>query len=251
MKSSAPFIAIGGTVVTVVAGIFLFGDQLGLGKKELAPIAPVASSSDPVVPQKDASAPQKAPAEASDGGDATSQSAKVSTETTAPKEEANVAQPEAAAKVEETAKKSEPAVEASSEAVAEAPTEPEATAPSFDVVRVEPDGQTLVAGKAEPGSKVDLKNGDDVIYSAEADQNGDWVMILEEPLSQGVSDLSLAARSAAGKSISSSSSVTVAIPEDGKGELLVVESEPGQASKVLANIAKQSETATNRVARCC
>lgn len=118
---------------------------------------------------------------------------------------------------------------------------PESKAPSFDIVRVQPDGQTLVAGKASPGWKVELKNGDAVISSAVANDTGEWVMVLEEALNEGVSDLSLSAVSKDNSNtLTSSSNVTVALPEDGKGELLVVETEPGQASKVLAKIAKST-----------
>lgn len=112
-----------------------------------------------------------------------------------------------------------------------------AIVPSFDVVRVEPDGNTLVAGKAAPGSIVELMNGDNVLAKATADDSGAWVMILEEALRKGVHDLSLAAKAEEGADpVVSKSNIAVAIPES--GELLVVESEPGQASKILAQIAK-------------
>lgn len=112
-----------------------------------------------------------------------------------------------------------------------------AIVPSFDVVRVEPDGNTLVAGKASPGAIVELMNGDRVLAKATADDSGAWVMILEEALRKGVHDLSLAAKADEGADpIVSKSNIAVAIPES--GELLVVESEPGQASKILAQIAK-------------
>ena len=115
-------------------------------------------------------------------------------------------------------------------------------APSFDVVRVEPDGNTLVAGTAVPGSIVELMNGDQVLAKAKADESGAWVMVLEEALRKGAHDLRLAAKVKEGaQAIFSKSNIAVAIPEN--GELLVVESEPGKASKILAQVAKMAPKA--------
>ncbi|MCT4655314.1 MAG: LysM peptidoglycan-binding domain-containing protein [Cohaesibacter sp.] len=113
--------------------------------------------------------------------------------------------------------------------------------PSFDVVRVDPDGNTVVAGKAEPGALVELMDGTSVIAKAQADETGAWVMVLEEALKKGAHDLSLAAKAKEGAAaVLSKSNIAVAIPEEG-GELLVIESQPGEASKVLANISKQAD----------
>ncbi|MCV6546611.1 MAG: LysM peptidoglycan-binding domain-containing protein [Cohaesibacter sp.] len=128
-------------------------------------------------------------------------------------------------------------------------------APTFDVVRVEPDGSTLVAGKALPGSVVELLDGEQVLASVTADESGNWVLILEEALRKGVHDLRLASKAQEnGEQILSKSSIAVAIPEN--GDLLVVESEPGQASKILAQIgqktaepnASQSDLASKKAA---
>ena len=62
------------------------------------------------------------------------------------------------------------------------PTEPavpadptSAIAPSFDLVRVEPDGSTVVAGQAEPGSKIILRVDGVEISATTADANGNFV----------------------------------------------------------------------------
>lgn len=118
----------------------------------------------------------------------------------------------------------------------------EGVAPSFDIVRVEPDGNTLVAGRSSPDWMIELHNGAEVIARTRADANGEWVIILEKALEPGVSDLSLAAMAAeGGEALTSASSVTVARPEDGKGELLVVENIPGQPSKILTKIVDQAK----------
>src|SRR5690606_28686884 len=47
-------------------------------------------------------------------------------------------------------------------------------APSFDIVRVEPDGSVLVAGKAAPEAKVELMADDKVLAGSDADAAGDF-----------------------------------------------------------------------------
>ena len=47
--------------------------------------------------------------------------------------------------------------------------------PSFDVVRVDPDGSTVVAGKAEPGSKIVLRVDGVEISATTADDTGNFV----------------------------------------------------------------------------
>lgn len=51
--------------------------------------------------------------------------------------------------------------------------------PDFDVVRVEPDGQTVIAGRAEPGAKVILRLDGNAISSATADEQGEFVALLK------------------------------------------------------------------------
>jgi nucleoid-associated protein YgaU len=52
-------------------------------------------------------------------------------------------------------------------------------APSFDVVRVEPDGSTLVAGRAEPGTEVTIEVDGAAVGSARADAGGAFVALLD------------------------------------------------------------------------
>ena len=48
--------------------------------------------------------------------------------------------------------------------------------PSFDVVRVSPNGQSVLAGRAEPGAKVTLLDGESVIATVTGDSRGEWVL---------------------------------------------------------------------------
>ena len=56
--------------------------------------------------------------------------------------------------------------------------------PSFDVVRIEPDGSTVVAGKAEPGSKIVLRIDGSEISATTADANGNFVGLFVQDNSQ-------------------------------------------------------------------
>lgn len=64
--------------------------------------------------------------------------------------------------------------------------------PSFDVVRVEPDGSTVVAGKAEPGSKIVLRVDGAEISATTADANGNFVGLFVLDSSQSPRMLTMA-----------------------------------------------------------
>src|SRR5208282_6573719 len=64
-------------------------------------------------------------------------------------------------------------------------------APSFDAVSADEAGMLVVAGKAQPGTTVVLQNGAQTLGGTKADENGDWVLMLEQPLPAGPYNLSL------------------------------------------------------------
>jgi nucleoid-associated protein YgaU len=86
-------------------------------------------------------------------------------------------------------------------------------APSFDIVRVERDGQAVIAGRAAPGAEVELRSGDRTIDRVRADQRGEWVALPPEPLGAGVQELTLAARVENQPAVASEEVVVVAVPE--------------------------------------
>ncbi|HAI31184.1 MAG TPA: peptidoglycan-binding protein, partial [Thalassospira sp.] len=85
---------------------------------------------------------------------------------------------------------SEPASEPDSAQDAAAP---EIANPSFDVVRIGPDGNAVIAGRAEPNSTVRIREGEEVIGEATADERGEWVVLPNKPLASGDRELSLEA----------------------------------------------------------
>jgi nucleoid-associated protein YgaU len=84
--------------------------------------------------------------------------------------------------------------------------------PSFDVVRVNPSGDAVLAGHAAPDAAVTVLEGDRVVGTATADHGGDWVLVPSEPLGAGSRELSLSARLGEGTAVSSDKTVVVVVP---------------------------------------
>lgn len=118
------------------------------------------------------------------------------------------------------------------EGTAEQPTV-EPTVPTFDIVRVERDGQTVAAGRAEPGSTIRLIDNGTVIAEAVADSRGEWVIVLETPLTPGDRQLRLEAELPDGTLINSEQVVSISVPDNPDAEALVVLQGPDSPSKVL------------------
>lgn len=105
--------------------------------------------------------------------------------------------------------------------------------PTFDIVRVDRDGSTLIAGRALPGADITIIANNKEVGKAKADDRGEWVVLLEKPLDAGDVELSLLARNPDGRNVKSLQIVTVSVPEKKNELALVVISEPGKASRML------------------
>ncbi len=129
--------------------------------------------------------------------------------------------------------------------------------PSFDVVRVNPKGDAVIAGRAEPGAEVTVKDAEDVIGKVTADKRGEWVLVPEKPLPSGARQLSLQEKTAAGEVNNSKDVVVLFVPEkthkaDGKQEEVVAVLSPreGQGgSRILQAPSAPTGTAGNDPAR--
>lgn len=116
--------------------------------------------------------------------------------------------------------------------------------PTFDVVRVEPTGEAVVAGKGKPDSDVALLASGKVVAQARTDANGQFVMT-PPPLKPGAYDLSLQQSAPGQPAKASRQAVTVAVPEKGQGQVVVALAEPGRPTKLLAAPAPEPPTAPN------
>ncbi|MGR9245423.1 LysM peptidoglycan-binding domain-containing protein [Rhizobium leguminosarum] len=106
--------------------------------------------------------------------------------------------------------------------------------PAFDVLRVEPDGSTVIAGSAEPNGKLEVLDGEKVVTTANVDASGDFAAVLDDPLPAGDHQLVLKFTGKDGKSTLSEEVATISVPKDGNGaNLLAMVSKPGAASRII------------------
>ncbi|MEM9032319.1 MAG: LysM peptidoglycan-binding domain-containing protein [Pseudomonadota bacterium] len=96
---------------------------------------------------------------------------------------------------------------------------PSAPSPSFDVVRVEPDGSALIAGRAEPGSRVAVSVDGVEVGSANADSTGGFVALLDLGVSVAPRSVALSSERD-GSSVASEEVVIVAPSPEPDPELV-------------------------------
>jgi nucleoid-associated protein YgaU len=123
------------------------------------------------------------------------------------------------------------------------PAAPGPDIPGFDTLRVEPSGDTVVAGHAGPNTKVELIAGDKVIAEADADGAGNFV-IVPPALAPGSYVLALRSTSENGTVIDSHQNVAVSVPPKGQTNVVVALAEPGKPSVVLTDTNKPAQPMT-------
>src|ERR1700722_8655975 len=93
---------------------------------------------------------------------------------------------------------------------------PTVAMPSFDIALIGPDGRGVIAGRAQPGAKIILLDGDKVLAQDQADANGEWIIIAQDPpLSAGKHELRVI-QHVDGRAPVTSDQVVVAIVPDQK-----------------------------------
>jgi nucleoid-associated protein YgaU len=112
---------------------------------------------------------------------------------------------------------------------------PDATdgAPSFDVARVEPTGDAVIAGRAAPGATVELLRDGQPLDRAVADQSGQFVMVPAR-LPAGSYELTLRSRQADGREAASKQSVKVALEANPQQNPVVALMTPDKTTAVPA-----------------
>jgi nucleoid-associated protein YgaU len=84
--------------------------------------------------------------------------------------------------------------------------------PSFDVVRVERSGETVIAGRAAPDTEVTVTLDGKPYARVRSDKRGEWVVVGEDPLPPGDHELSLESEDGAGHELDSKTVVVVSVP---------------------------------------
>jgi nucleoid-associated protein YgaU len=93
-------------------------------------------------------------------------------------------------------------------------TAPTEDAPSFDVVRVEKSGETVIAGRAAPDSDVNVTTEDgQSIGRAKADRSGTWAIVTEKPLAPGSHEIGIESQDSKGATVLSDEVVVVVVPQ--------------------------------------
>ncbi|WP_166299800.1 MULTISPECIES: LysM peptidoglycan-binding domain-containing protein [unclassified Bradyrhizobium] len=113
--------------------------------------------------------------------------------------------------------------------------------PEFDVVSIEPTGETVVAGRAAPGATVELLRNGEVHDRIVADASGQFVMV-PRPLPPGNYDLTLRI-TRDGKQVTSKQSVAVALEAAARERPMVALMAPDKPIRVLSQPAAAAPAA--------
>jgi len=105
--------------------------------------------------------------------------------------------------------------------------------PAFDVARIEPTGDAVVAGRAAPGATVELLRNGELHDRAVADQSGQFVMVTPR-LPPGTYDLTLRSKAPDGSEATSKQSVAVALGPSPNEKPVVALLTPDKPSVVLS-----------------
>jgi len=136
------------------------------------------------------------------------------------------------------------AASANAPAAAAAPQAASNDTPTFDVLRVEPDGSAVIAGHAAPNSTLEITNGTSVIAKVNVGPSGDFAAVLDKPLPPGDHQIVLKATDKDGKVFTSEEIATVSVPADKSGKLLAMVTKPGKASRLIAVPEEAGKVAT-------
>jgi hypothetical protein len=107
--------------------------------------------------------------------------------------------------------------------------------PSFDVVRVNPAGDTVIAGRAAPNAVVRIMDGERELGRVTADARGEWVFVPTDPLPPGARELSIIATNGT-EELRSEQVVVLVVPDRGQASgqpLVVATPRDGGRSRIL------------------
>lgn len=203
-------IAVLAAIIAAIAGWLIWGGDAEDKAVATAPVpAAPASAAPAATPAPAASAPQASPPQAAAPQASAAQAS--TPQAAAPETAPSAAAPAAGSTGRDVLVKPatpEPAAPATAPGAVAEP-----AAPSFDIVRVNPRGDTVVAGRAEPNAEVVLRDGGTEIGRARADERGEWVILPEKPLNRGNRELDLEATLPGGAKVKSKDVVVLAVPD--------------------------------------
>ncbi len=104
--------------------------------------------------------------------------------------------------------------------------------PSFDVVRADPEGNTVIAGRASPGVRVTIMDNGAILGSVIADDQGAFVFLPATPLSPGAHEITLSETMPNGAIIAGAQTASINLPGNGSQALTVLSGPDG--SRILS-----------------
>ena len=93
--------------------------------------------------------------------------------------------------------------------------------PDFDVVRVDKDGNVVIAGRATPGCTIIIRDGETEVGRTSVDRAGEWVLVPDDALPPGASELTLVAECEGAEPLTADRVVALVVPER-RGKALAV-----------------------------
>jgi nucleoid-associated protein YgaU len=122
--------------------------------------------------------------------------------------------------------------------------------PSFDIVRINPQGETVIAGRAMPKAEVVILDGGNEIGRVIADNRGEWVFVPDQPLPPGSRELTLRASNPDGTVRETDSPVVLVVPDRTKNKdaSLAVKVNPDGSIEILQGPEAKDGAATVSVA---
>lgn len=112
--------------------------------------------------------------------------------------------------------------------------------PEFDVVRVDPQGNAVLAGRAVPGATVTILDNGKPLGHVKVDDQGAFVLLPESPLQAGMHDITMSEALPNGTVLTGGQTASVSVPGNG-GQVLTVLSGP-DGSTVLSGQGPQPGT---------
>ncbi len=92
----------------------------------------------------------------------------------------------------------------------------------FDIVRLDPDGDLIIAGKTKPNIIVDIYDGNLKLSSVTSDSHGDWVWMSEKQIESGLKRFNLKHMNSKGKIINSDENIIIFFEKDEKEKHKIV-----------------------------
>jgi len=102
-------------------------------------------------------------------------------------------------------------------------------APEFDIVRVDENGNVVIAGRGTPDCTIVVRDDGAVVGTTTVDRRGDWVLVPDAALQPGERQLSLTAECGDAEPVESDRVVVLSVPEHGTGALAVAVARDGTA----------------------